>query len=126
MRDAFVLLTLAAVTGAAAGQEVNPDKLRKAAAMPKVGVMTGLGFNSKGGFSILNEEKPDPRVEIAALRKAVQADPTDAEKLLRLAELLFDTNDDKGGEMVRAEAARIYRNRLSQSPDDSRLLTQLS
>src|SRR4051812_43448969 len=126
MRDAFVLLTLVAVSTAAVGQEVNRDKLRKAAAMPKVNVMTGLGFNSKGGFSVLNEEKPDRQPEIASLRKALQADPADAEKLLRLAGLLFDTDDEKGGESVRAEAARISRNRLSQSPDDSRLLTRLA
>src|SRR5262249_39530956 len=125
MRKGFVLLALAILAGETAGQGGDKERLRHAARMPILYVFSNVHFNLADGL-VLTDEKRDVRSEIAPLRKALTADPSDPDHRARLGELSAKVNDDKTANLAFATAAKIYRHQLLASPDDSRLLTRLA
>src|SRR5579872_3104070 len=126
MRKGIALLALAILSGSTAAQDVNLARLREAARMPSVYVGFGLRINSVRGLSrVLVDDRPDLRSQIAALRKQLRGDATDADRYFRLRQLHERLEDDKGVEDAARRAVELYRRRLKATPKDPHLLTRL-
>ena len=126
MRKGIALLTLAVLCGSAAAQDVNADKkLRQAAWMPTVSIKSGISFSTERGFSLV-DDKPDWQPRIAALRKQLQGNASDADRYFRLRELYEGSGDEKAAEKAARKAVKLYRPQVKAAPDDNRLLTRLA
>jgi tetratricopeptide (TPR) repeat protein len=106
-----------------AAQEVDQAKLRKAARLPKISLLGGVGFNSDTGFFLLGETR-DVRPKIAALQKTLKGDATDAATYYRLGDLYDEAKEEKKAKDAYEQAVRLYRQRLKDDPDNGRLLAE--
>jgi tetratricopeptide (TPR) repeat protein len=124
MRNALALVVLAALgTGIAPAQQVNKEALKQAARLPRISLFTGVKC-SEEGYGLLGE-RLEPDLEIAALRKALKDDASDAERHLRLSQLYLDAHDQRQAQEAAAKAVEQFRQRLKTQPNSGALLAQL-
>ncbi len=125
MRKRFDISVLVlGCTLVSAARAVDKEKLRAAVELPHVAMMGGVGFSSLGDFVFMGEQT-DHTAEIARLHKAMQDNPSDAERWQRLADL-YDAQGNKAqSEKAERKAIALYRERLKVHPRDGVTLAHL-
>ncbi len=118
-----VLMLVAAMASRVAAQQVDKEKLRKAAKMPTMSFEVALYFSPTRGF-VLSEDKAELTAEVAAIQKAMKGDASDAERYHRLGELYKELKDHDRKEKARDKAVDLYRQLVKSQPNDGRVLAQ--
>lgn len=102
--------------------ESSAERLRKLVKLPIVSLEAGFSMNAEQGFSISQSKAQAPR-EIAALRKELKGDYSDADRYEKLGELYSRLNNGKSAADCYQKAVALYRQRVASRPSDAEILT---
>lgn len=125
MRTQTVLVAwIALLLWGSAGAQVNPQKLQEAARLPQVSITWGFGITTGHGlyYLVSMADAYDSLAEIAAIKKQMRGEASDAERYARLGQLY-------GGDIfhfqaAEKEAAALYSQRVKQHPNEGPLLVR--
>lgn len=122
----FLLVSLGSMIVVPA-QEVDKEKLRQLAKLPKINLSFGMLLSNLKGFQTLEEslEKTDAPGAITALQKELKGDVTDAERYFRLGGLHQQQKDKARVKEAFEKAVELYRLQVKASPNDGRLMSAL-
>lgn len=109
----------------AATPAATQSRLRQLARLPRLNFAVGVSFDSYRGFSMLGGRTLS-RKEIAELQRAIQDNPADASRHVRLAQLYIDAGEDKEGKAAAARALELFRKRGAEQIDDGVLLAEFA
>ncbi|MHB8520552.1 MAG: tetratricopeptide repeat protein [Limisphaerales bacterium] len=126
----LVLLVAATVSGlAATPKTIDPAKLRRLVELPEVNVSFGVGYYDTRFVSFHgctrsgNSESPgQAQTDIAALRRQLKGDATDAARYSRLGDLYSDADDSTNSDRAYRQAVELYRPQANEQPTNARLL----
>src|SRR5262245_36893784 len=90
--------------------------------MPVLQVQIGVGINTSDGF-VSMADTHDVTEEIAAIRKEMHGDASDAERYLQLSRL-YDKSEgnEQAGKEALNKAIEYFRKRVEERPQDGHLL----
>ncbi len=123
MRARYIVswLLLLALTARGVAPEVGKDRLRKLVKLPSILFQPGWAFDPERGFRLGSSEH-DVVARIAALRKDLRGDISDAEICQNIGDLYFSINQATNARGIWARAAELYRRRAEMRTEDGVLL----
>lgn len=117
------ILTVAGGRGPA--QEIDRGRVRQAITMPAVTVHWGYQANTRDGFALVGKTR-DAWGELAALRKAIRGDASDAERHDQIGDLLSQLGEKAASQEAYTRAVDLYRQRVQARPDDGNLRSRFA
>ncbi len=125
MRAAFILIfLLPAIALQAVTPELGKAKLRRLVKMPGISFSADWSFDPEKGFK-LGSHDADTTAQIAALRKDLARDSSDADRYRRMGTLYAEINDLGNAQSASTRAIQYYRKRVDLQPDNALLLSDL-
>ncbi|MBI4585610.1 MAG: tetratricopeptide repeat protein [Planctomycetes bacterium] len=122
---ARILLAVLFFTRAAAAEEVDREKLRQLAKLPRTAVTADLFNLDQVQKDMRTTLEATRRSEVEKLKNALLKEPGNAERWQRLGELYSQLDDDQEAKKAGSKAAELYRERLKSAPANGRLLSEL-
>jgi tetratricopeptide (TPR) repeat protein len=119
-RSTIFALMLVTLSGSVQAQP-DKQKLREAIKLPSMTFAFGVGFSAIPGQTAWAEES-DPQAEIAALRKALKGNASDAERWQALGSLYERREEKSLSQAAFARAVSLYRQRVKAQPRQVPLL----
>src|SRR5262245_5776739 len=106
-------------------QNVRKQDVRDALKMPSVGLLIGIGFNSKGEFHVAGDAVDGP-AEIVRVQAQLRGTSADADTYRRLSDLLSDAKKVDEARQALDKAAALCREQLQANPKDARVRCKLA